>query len=98
MLTSAKLSSLPARAKNWATSNPKLAIGSAAGVGLFAMIVASAYPLWKKVLQPRIEKMKKEKATGRHVKRDVDDDYLDELLDDQEFVQFLKDMATELEG
>jgi hypothetical protein len=88
---------LPAKAKEWAVNHPTLAISGAAGVGLLAAIAAGAYPLWKKVLKPRLEKFRKQKATGRHVKRDVDDEYLDELLDDPEFVQFLTDMATQLE-
>jgi hypothetical protein len=96
-LTSGKLTSLPAKAKDWAVTHPGLAIGGAASVGLLAALAASAYPLWKKVIKPRLAQMKREKATGRHVKRGVDDDYLDELLEDPELIQFLTDMAAELE-
>ena len=62
-------------------------------------MVAAAYPLWKKVLQPRLEKVKKGKATGRgaHSKRSVEDEYLDELLADPEFLEQITELAELLE-
>lgn len=60
-------------------------------------LVAAGLPLWKKVIQPRLQKKKAQKAIGRHVKRDAEGEYLDELLEDEEFLEFLEFMAAELE-
>jgi hypothetical protein len=89
---------LPAKAKVWAEKNPVIAIGGAAGTAVLATLIAGAYPLWKKIIQPRLEKMKKERSTGRHIKRSVDDEYVDELISDPEFVEFLEGLAAELEA
>ena len=88
---------MPTKAKAWAQKNPAIAIGGAAGTAVLATLIAGAYPLWKKIIQPRLEKMKKERSTGRHVKRSVDDEYVDELISDPEFLEFLEGMAAELE-
>ena len=64
---------------------------------LLTTLAAAAYPLWKKVIQPRLEKMKGQRSTGRPVKRSVDDEYVDELISDPVFVEFLEDLAAELE-
>ena len=53
--------------------------------------------MWKNVIRPRLEKMKSERSTGRHVKRSAEDEYVDELISDPEFVEFLENMAAELE-
>jgi hypothetical protein len=60
-------------------------------------LAAAGFPLWKKVIQPRLQKKKAQKSTGRHVKRDADDEYIDELLEDTEFLEFLEAMAADLE-
>jgi len=61
-------------------------------------MIAAAYPLWKKVIQPHLAKMRKEKATGRGVvKRSVDDEYLDELVADEELMDFMSELADVLE-
>ena len=88
---------MPAKAKDWAQKNPAIAIGGVAGAAFLTTLVAAAYPLWKKVIQPRLEKMKGQRSTGRPVKRSVDDEYVDELISDPEFVEFLEDLAAELE-
>jgi len=88
---------LPAKAKVWAQKNPALAIGGVAGTAVLATLIAGAYPLWKKVIQPRLEKMKKERSTGRLVRRSFEDEYVDELISDSEFIEFLEGMAAELE-
>ena len=53
--------------------------------------------MWKKVIQPGLKKKKAQKATGRHVKRDAEDEYIDELLEDEAFLEFLQLMAAEVE-
>jgi hypothetical protein len=40
--------------------------------------------------------MKAQKATARHVRTDAEDEYLDELLEDEEFLQSSASMAAEL--
>jgi hypothetical protein len=57
-------------------------------------LVAAGIPLWK-VIQPGLKK-KAQKATGRNLKRDVEDEYIDELFEDEEFLEFLESMASEL--
>lgn len=45
--------------------------------------------------------MKKDKATGGrhpHAKRDIGEEYVDELISDPEFLEFLQGMADELEA
>jgi hypothetical protein len=96
-----KFLSLPAKAQIWAKNNKGLAIGGVAGTAVLASLIASAYPLWKYVIQPRLEKMKKDKSVGGrhpHVKRDIDEEYVDELISDPEFLEFLQGMAEELEA
>jgi hypothetical protein len=88
--------SLPEKAKLWAQEHKGLAIGGAVG-GILLTLVAAGFPLWKKVIQPRLQKKKGQKATGRFVKRDAEDEYIDELLENAEFLEFLEDLAAELE-
>jgi hypothetical protein len=89
--------SLPEKAKVWAKGHPGLAIGGAVGTGLLLTLVAAGLPLWKKVIQPGLKKKKTQKATGRHVKREAEDEYIDELLEDEEFLEFLQLMTAEVE-
>lgn len=75
-----------------------MAIGGVAGTAALITMIAAAYPLWKKVIQPHLAKMRKEKATGRGVvKRSVDDEYLDELVADEELMDFMSELADVLE-
>ena len=83
----------------WAKDHKGLAVGGAAGTAVLAGLVASAYPLWKFIVKPRLDKMKAAKLTGKHprVKRNMDEEYIDELISDPEFIEFLEGMAAELE-
>jgi hypothetical protein len=86
------------KAKGWAKDHPKLAIGGAAGTAAVLTMIAAAYPLWKKVIQPHLAKLRKERATGRGVvKRSVEDEYLDELVSDADFLESLSELADLLE-
>ena len=86
------------KAKGWAKDHPKLAIGGVAGTAALVTMIAAAYPLWKKVIQPHLAKLRKERATGRGVvKRSVEDEYLDELVADTEFLEQLSELADLLE-
>jgi hypothetical protein len=44
-----------------------------------------------------LQKKKAQKSTGRHVRRDAEDEYIDELLEDTDFLEFLEAMAADLE-
>jgi hypothetical protein len=81
----------------WAKHNRNAAIGAAVGTGVLVTILAAAYPLWKKVIKPRLAEMKKKKAAGRYAKRSADDEIIDELLQDEEFLSWLEDVAVEFE-
>ena len=74
-------------------------MGGAASTAALVTIVAAAYPLWKKVIQPHLQKMRKGKATGRerHSKRSVEDEYLDELVSDVEFLEQIVELSEFLE-
>lgn len=48
------------------------------------------------MVQPRLQKTKAQKATARHVRKEAKDEYLDELLEDEEFLEFPGPMAAEL--
>jgi hypothetical protein len=39
------------------------------------------------MVQPRLQKTKAQKAAARHLRTDAEDEYLDELLEDEEFFQ-----------
>ena len=95
-----KSPSLPQKAQLWVKDNQGLAIGGAAGTAVLAGLIASAYPLWKKIIKPRLVKLREGKLTGGkhpHAKRDVEDEYFDEVLSNPEFLEFLEGWAAELE-
>jgi hypothetical protein len=81
----------------WARHNRGAAIGTAVGTGVVVTLLAAAYPLWKKVIKPRLAEMKKKKAAGRYAKRSADDEIVDELLQDEEFLSWLEDVAIEFQ-
>ena len=83
--------------QHWAGTHKGLAIGGAVGAGVLATIAIAAYPLWKKVIKPKMAAMKKKKAAGRYAKRSADDEILEELLQDEEFLEFLEELALEME-
>ena len=84
------------KAKVWATQNKALA--GIAATGLVAALVASAIPLWAKVIQPRLAQIKKDHAAGKKVgKRSVEEAYVDELIADEEFMSFLEELAEHME-
>lgn len=86
------------KAKGWAQEHPKLAIGGVAGTAALATVIAAAYPLWKKVIQPHLAKVRKERATGRGVvKRSIEEEYLDELVGDDELMEFMSELVDMLE-
>ena len=49
------------------------------------------------MIKPHLEKKGKAKATGRHGKRSIEDEYLDELVADEEFLASLSELADFLE-
>ena len=50
------------------------------------------------IVQPRLAKEKKERSIARRVKRSPEDEYVDELIADPVFIEFLQSLAAELEG
>lgn len=82
---------------NWVGTHKPAAIAIGVGSGALIAVVAAAYPLWKKVIKPRLDEMKKQKAAGRHVKRSADDEMIEEALQDEEFLEFLADLAAEFD-
>jgi hypothetical protein len=81
----------------WAKEHKGVAIGTAVGAGVLVTMLAAAYPLWKKVIQPRLAEMKKKKAGGRYAKRSIDDEIVEEALQDEEFLAWLEEVAAEFE-
>ena len=86
--------SLPGKAKDWVKNHPVVAGGGAAATLLLAGLAISAYPVWKKLVQPRLENMRRAKTSGRVVKRDLDDDLLQALSEDPEVFEFLEQFAA----
>lgn len=83
--------------QHWAGEHKGLAIGGAVSAGVLATLAIAAYPLWKKVIKPKMDEMKKKKASNRYVKRSADDEVLEEMLHDEEFLSFLEELAMEME-
>jgi hypothetical protein len=88
----------------WAFTHKPLAIG--AGVATTAALAAGAYALWKKVIEPKIKEAKKKKLAqegekgekGKLVKRAPEDELLDHLMADEEFISFLEGLAEHIES
>jgi hypothetical protein len=68
-------------------------------------LAASAVPLWKKFIQPRLAAMRKQRAGGRYGKRDEPDfvdeedvnEMVNELLADEEFLEYLANSLEDIE-
>jgi hypothetical protein len=82
---------------DWVGTHRPQAIAIGVGSGALIAVVAAAYPLWKKVIKPRLDEMKKQKAAGRYVKRSAEDEIIEEALQDEEFLEFLVELAADFE-
>lgn len=88
----------------WAYTHKPLAIG--VGVATTAALVAGVYALWKKVIEPKIKEGKKKKLEeegeksegGKLVKRAPEDELLDHLMENEEFMTFLEGLAEHMEN
>jgi len=82
----------------WAGEHKPLAIGGGAilGTTLLAGLVLGSIPLYRKFVKPRLEQFRK-KGSGRVTKRSADDELLDELISDPEFMEFLENFEPEFE-
>jgi hypothetical protein len=86
----------------WAKDHKGLAIGGGvvAGSALVTALVVGAIPLWKKIVQPYIEKLRAQQAQGKGKvqKRSVEDEYLDTLIADEDFVNFLEGLNDQFDA
>jgi hypothetical protein len=86
----------------WAQDHKGLAIGGGV-VGASALVtalIAGGIPLWKKIVQPYIAKLRAQQAQGKGKvqKRSVEDEYLDTLIADEDFVNFLEELSDQFDA